>query len=328
MTTLYVDRKAASLDAEGGTLVLRDADGTRLGTAPLAVLERVVVRGAASVSTRLVAALAEADCGLLLLSGRRGEPLATLLGRPGSDALVRLGQAALLRAPPLRLAIARRILRAKLAGQVRLLRWALAARPDRRHALLTALRGLAELPARLAGETRLDALMGIEGAAAAAFLPGYAALFAPALGFRTRNRRPPRDPVNAALSLAYTLATFEAARLAAAAGFDPAIGFLHAVAPGRPALACDLVEPWRPHADRFVYGLFHEGTLRGESFSADGEACLLGKAGRAAFYAAWEAQAAPARRALARALRRLRAWALAAGEDVTEASDGLADTLP
>lgn len=74
------------------------------------------------------------------------------------------------------------------------------------------------------------------------------------------------------------------------------VGFLHRPAHGRESLACDLIEPLRPRADAWVWSLFRERALRGEHFSNDKGACLLGKTGREAFYAAYETFAVLPRR--------------------------------
>lgn len=286
MRTLYVDRKHASLELDGGALLIRVA-GERPTRVPLAGLERVVVRGTATLATGLLAALHERDVGLLVLSGRRGEPTATLLGRPHADVGTRLAQAALARDPAERTRRARAILDAKLAGQLRLLDEIARARPDRRKAILDS-RRLVEAARAALAEAELSALLGHEGTAAAAFFAGLAAVLPPALGFTGRNRRPPRDPVNACLSLGYALATHEAARQAQLVGLDPMLGLLHAPAYGRPALACDLVEPVRCHVDRLVWRLFASGELRAEHARATAEGCLLGKTGREIFYRAFE----------------------------------------
>lgn len=332
MTTLFLDRRDATIEHEAGALRVRGADGT-LWRAPLAPLERVVLRGPAQLATGAIAAMHQAGCGLLVLSGRRGEPAGQLLPRGHADATIRLGQLGLALDPPARAAIAQAVVRRKLLGQAALLRTALSRRPDRRYPLTRGLLGIADALATLrAGSPQdLARLSGIEGAGAAAYFGAFVTLFPPSVNFVGRNRRPPRDPVNAVLSLAYTLGTFEAAREAWAAGLDPAIGFLHAPAPGRDSLACDLVEPLRPALDRLVWRLFAEEVLRAAHFTRDGEACLLGKAGRMAFYAAWEQAAGPARRALRRGLRPLvaaargRAWLAYAGlgvaaEDVDHAA--------
>jgi CRISPR-associated protein Cas1 len=287
MSAIYVDRKNAVLDFAQGALTVR-AEGERLAVLPLGGAERVVVRRAGTVTLRLLGALGERGVGLLVLSGRKGEALAHLLGAPHSDARLRLGQFELVRDTARALVVARHFVAGKLSGQQRLLQDALAARPDQRKPLFDAKLTLAELRPKLAIAADIDALRGIEGAAAAAFWRGYTSLFAPALGFVERNRRPPRDPVNASLSLCYTLLHGEAVRAAWVAGLDPCIGFLHALLAGRESLACDLIEPLRPLADRWVWELFRGGVLRQDQFTAVEGACLLGKTGRAAFYEAYE----------------------------------------
>ncbi|MBU1664742.1 MAG: CRISPR-associated endonuclease Cas1 [Gammaproteobacteria bacterium] len=149
----------------------------------------------------------------------------------------------------------------------------------------------------------IASLRGLEGAAARAYFQGLAALFPPALEFNGRNRRPPRDPVNACLSLGYTLLHFDAVRACHLAGLDPLLGFYHRPSFGRESLASDLIEPLRPHLDRQVWHLFRDRTLRDDHFSRDGQACLLGKAGRAAFYQDYETHAAATRRLLLRQCR-------------------------
>lgn len=315
MATLFIDRREALIEAESGSLIVRSGDGG-LWRTPLAPLERVVLRGPARISTGAIAAITGAGCGLIVLSGRRSEPAGTLIGRPHADAAIRLGLFRLALDDKARRRIAALIVRHKLVGQARLLRVALAQRPDRRLPLRRGLEALAESLARLrAAETWSQAqLAGLEGAGAAAYFQAYATLFPTSLGFVRRNRRPPRDPVNAVLSLAYTLGHFEAVREAHLAGLDPAVGFLHTLAPGRDSLACDLVEPLRPLLDRLVWRLFAEEVLRKAHFTHDGEACLLGKAGRLAFYAAWEEAFLPARRLLRRGLRPLVRAARAAAQ--------------
>jgi CRISPR-associated protein Cas1 len=306
MTTLYLDRKGAALDAEAGSLVVRLAGevATRI---PLAPLERVVVHGEATLSTRVLAALWQHDVGLLLLSGRHGEPTARLVGRPHDDAMLRLLQYRRAVDPDACGRFARGIVAGKLAGAARLLGRALAFRPDCRKPLLDAAALLARLQDRIAAEGAAldrDALMGIEGAGAAAFFRAYATLFAGTLGFDRRRRRPPPDPVNVCLSLGYTLLHHAAVREAQVVGLDPLIGFLHVPERGRESLAADLIEPLRPHVEQWVWRAFAERRLRGEHFSREkGGVCLLGKAGRQAFYNEFEPLSASLRRLLRRMCR-------------------------
>ncbi len=150
------------------------------------------------------------------------------------------------------------------------------------------------------------------------YFEAYFRAFAPSLGATGRNRRPPRDPVNAVLSLSYTMLYSQATAACWAAGLDPALGTLHTLSHGRAALACDLMEPYRPMVDLWVWELFRQGELRSEHFGHDGSgACLLGKAGRTHFYTAWEQQARQYQRRLLRYARAIdKALAHAGAEQV------------
>jgi CRISP-associated protein Cas1 len=304
MSTLFIDRRGADVDAEGDTVVVR-AEGERKGTVPLKPLERVVVKGSARLTTRLLTKLAEHGIGLLVLGGRTHKPGATLIGRPSSDTTLRLAQASLLTDELSRAAIAQVLVLGKVKGQLEFLREAEATRGrsidfDRGIEALT--RALSEVAAPNPARPRLR---GLEGAAAAAYFAAYGSLFPASLAFTGRNRRPPRDPVNACLSLGYTLLHFDAVREAATVGLDPLIGVYHDILAGRESLACDLAEPFRPAVDRFVVRLFAEGELRPEHFSTTKDGCLMGKTARHNFYAAYELAAVSHRRALARLSRDL-----------------------
>ena len=310
MATLYLDRRGAALDVEAGSLTVR-LGGEIATRIPLAPLERVVLRGEAVLSTRVLAELWRHDIGLLLLSGRHGEATARLVGRPHDDVALRLAQYRRASDAAARDEAARAIVAAKLAAEGRLLGRALEVRPDRRTPLTVAIASLERVQARIAkaGEgLDRNALNGLEGAGAAAYFRAYATLFPDALGFARRRRRPPPDPVNVCLSLGYTLLHHEAVREAQVVGLDPLLGFLHVPERGRESLASDLIEPLRPHVDEWVWRRFAGRELRLEHFSHErGGGCLLGKAGRRLFYDAFEPFCAGLRRLLRRMARGLAA---------------------
>lgn len=163
---------------------------------------------------------------------------------------------------------------------------------------------LNELRKSLKQVQSMDELRGKEGAAASAYFSGYTRVFAPALGFTGRNRRPPKDPVNAVLSLTYTLLSADASRALMAAGFDPMLGFYHRPAYGRHSLAVDMLELYRARADRFVWHLFQSAQLRPEHFTGgDTRACLLGKSGREHFYQSYDQHCSAWRRLMLRTAR-------------------------
>lgn len=301
MGVLHVDRRDAALAYRDGAVEVR-VPGAPASLTPIGSLDRIVVTGSAIVSTGLLAQCWERGVGFLVLSGRRGMPTARLAAAPHGDAGLRLAQALATQDPLLRRRLAALIVSAKITGQAGVLRRLSAGRPGGRALSASAMTTIARARRRIRLDQSLgvDSLRGIEGAVAAAYFPALAAFFPPSLGFSRRVRRPPTDPVNAALSLGYAMATAEASRQAQIAGLDPAIGALHGLAHGREALALDLVELARPRVDRFVHDLFRTRTLTADHFTRSGDAMLLGKAGRARFHAAWEDEAP----ALARLLRR------------------------
>jgi len=308
MSTLYLDRRGLSLSLEGRALAIY-ADEGRQGTVPLHLLERVVMRSAVALESSLLARLAEAGIGVLIFGGRNASKQAIVLARSGNDGARRVGQYRRYGDADWRRAWSARLVLGKLKGQIRLLRRALGERPDLRHALVQSLEQIERARDRVQQDHALSlaSLRGIEGAAAVAYFKGFAQMLPESLGFTGRNRRPPRDPANAVLSLGYTLVHFEAVRACHGAGLDPMIGFFHELEFGRESLAADLIEPLRPRVDAWAWEQFRHQVLRAEDFRHEGDACLLGKGGRQRFYGAFEALARPLRRLVRRFATRLAA---------------------
>ncbi len=319
MGLLLLDRAQLEIKSEGETLALYEA-GQRRGTVPLRLIDRCVIHGAQTrLDTGVLMKLAEAGATTVLMSPRQTRRIAIVLGPHHNDAAVRLAQAARVMDDAWCRQWALGIVRAKLTRQQRALRTLLAQRPDARKPLFDALQALhASLQALpiAAGNGKVDSgepqarpdlanLRGREGAAARAYFAGLAGVMPPALEFSGRNRRPPRDPVNACLSLGYTLLHAQAVQACAVAGLDPLLGFYHRPAFGRESLASDLIEPLRPVIDLWVWEQLRSRELREDHFTMDKGACLLGKAGRARFYASWEAAAGPWRRWLRARTRQL-----------------------
>ena len=154
---------------------------------------------------------------------------------------------------------------------------------------------LAELD-RLADRARtaasLDTLLGIEGAAARTYFSEFQGVIKAkslAFDFHGRNRRPPRDPVNAVLSFLYAMLIKQAMITALTVGFDPYLGFYHQPKYGKPALALDLVEEFRPLiADSACLSLINNGELGTEHFITRGEATALTQDGRRKVIEAYE----------------------------------------
>jgi CRISP-associated protein Cas1 len=136
----------------------------------------------------------------------------------------------------------------------------------------------------------LEALRGCEGFAAKSFYAALKEIMGPAWGFDGRNRRPPRDPVNAMLSFGYALLSHNVYALAKAQGLNAHVGYLHPARPAHPALISDLMEEFRaPVVDRLVLTLVTEGRMRPDDFTQSAESgCLLNPPARRRFIAAFE----------------------------------------
>jgi CRISPR-associated protein Cas1 len=139
----------------------------------------------------------------------------------------------------------------------------------------------------------LDHLRGWEGGAAAVYFAAFPGMLRnDAVGtfdFNARNRRPPKDPVNALLSYAYALLAKECSVALLGEGLDPWWGLYHQPRHGRPSLALDLMEPFRPViADSVVLTAINTGMIQQRHFIVNANGCAMQPAGRKALLQAWE----------------------------------------
>jgi CRISP-associated protein Cas1 len=296
MSTLYVDRRNVRLTSDGEALVFHE-NGERIGTVPMAPLQRVFIRGGVELDSTLLGKLGSRGVGIVILSGRKAEP-SLFLPRPHNDATRRLAQYRAAMDVPVCLRISRFIVHGKLVAQLAFLKSKLETRLDARYEISRALTGLGGMLAQLESKPTVQELRGLEGASANMYFSAISALVPGSLHFHGRNRRPPRDPLNAVLSLGYTLLHAEAILASHGVGLDPWVGFYHVPAFGRESLASDLVEASRPEVDAWALALFNKQTLRAEDFSTNADGCFLGKAGRERFYRAWEPLAENLRKSL------------------------------
>ena len=257
MSTLYIDRQGSQLHIQTGVLHITTPDGKADRRLPVKYLDRVVLRTDTQLSSKVLCALAASGVNLIALGGRGGQQIAQITGTPHNDARRRWQQILTLSQPALCAQLANSIILSKVKRQKATLATLATQRPDLRKPMHDGQQRLSRILETLhttaqEGTHNLDQLRGLEGAAAAIYFEAYFSAFAPALGATGRNRRPPRDPVNAVLSLSYTMLYAQATAACWAAGLDPALGALHTLSHGRAALACDLMEPYRPQVDLWV----------------------------------------------------------------------------
>lgn len=290
---LIIDRPQARLTHERGVLRI-DAVGEPTRRVPVGQLETVIIYGNPLAETGLWRALSAANVAVVMLPARAADGAAVLAGGLAATLPLRRLQHQCAADSQRALALARWVVGHKLAGYDLPLR-ALDARhrtdPVRRDAFLARRDAAREA---LAAAPGIDALMGIEGQMANAWFGLLAATLAPAWNFTGRNRRPPRDPVNALLSLGYTLVGAEVHQAVMAAGLDPSLGFLHQPVPGREAMVLDLTEVFRGGVDHFVLSFLDPaGPDQRDWYYRDDTGCRLAKAARPRWYQAWaEARAA------------------------------------
>lgn len=280
---VLVQNQRAYLSKHGDQLHVT-MDGETLSKHPLRQVRAVYLFGAVQMSAQLIHACLEEekDVSYFAPSGRF---LGMLRGLPASGVDARLGQYRMFQEPDKCLTLAREVVRAKIHNQ----RVMLMRNGDATEAALDELRLLRE---QTADVNDLSCLLGIEGRAAALYFGSFGSMIKEKkmadFTFAERNKRPPRDPVNAVLSLAYSMLAKELAGVCHAVGLDPFFGFYHRPRYGRPALALDLMEEFRPlTADSLAVSLINRGEVLPSDFIFSSQGCNLNEYGRRAFWQGW-----------------------------------------
>jgi CRISPR-associated protein Cas1 len=263
MDSLYILESGSYIKKDGDCLkIMRDR--TVLDTIPASGLKQLTLAGRSSLSGPVLDFLIKnrIDTVFLTPGGRFRARL--LLDEPGHVALrqqqyLRLGD------DKFRLDLARRIVRGKLGNQAGLLlRRATTLGKAELRSVGVQIKALGKKVDRAED---VDEVRGIEGYGARLFYSVFGMLLiGEGFSFTGRNRRPPRDPINALLSFVYTMFTNEVLNGIKRAGLDPYLGALHEIAHGRPSLACDLVEEWRVFAERLVLTLVNRRVVRPGDF--------------------------------------------------------------
>ena len=293
LNTLYVQTQGAYLRLDHETLVM-EVENEKQKQMPLHPIASVVVIGNIMVSPHLIAKCASEGRSFVFLDSR-GRFQYRIQGPVSGNVLLRRAQHKCLDNQKSALSIARNMVAGKLqnARQV-LLRGARESdNENSTNALKAAASRHAESLNRLESVACFDEIRGLEGMAASDYfgvLQNLIRVDDEHFRFNGRNRRPPRDPVNALLSYLYTLLRFECSSALESVGLDPQIGFLHAIRPGRPALALDIMEEIRsPLADRLALTLINRKQLnKGDFDYRTGGSVFLDETGRKTVITAWQ----------------------------------------
>lgn len=259
LNTLYVTTEGAYLRKDGETVAV-EIEGRTTKRAPAHLLGQIVMFGETTASPDLMHFAARSGIAMAWL-GYSGKLMARVEGPQSGNVLLRRAQHRATSDETTALPIAAAMVAAKVANQRAVLRRHLRDYPDAEGAdrVESAQRRLADAARLALTAADLDRLRGQEGEAGNAYWSVFGHLIRvndPGLMFTGRNRRPPRDAVNAVLSFLYALLALDARTACEAHGLDPQMGFLHRDRPGRMSLALDLMEEMRaPLADRVALSL-------------------------------------------------------------------------
>ena len=309
MATLYLTERRSLVRKDGDTLVVHIPKNEeedipkRKVRVPLIKVNQVVVYGDVTVTSPALAALLEqrADVCFCSYYGRFRGRLAPRLGK---NSLIRLEQHRAHNDPTQAVALARAFVRGKLANMRAMLLRANRKRDDPTIAQAAAsLKGVLDQvdgldpaqaapppdPSQPQAGTVQGSLLGLEGSGTAFYFGVFGRLLKGDWSFERRQRRPPRDPVNALLSFGYVLLMNQVASAISIVGLDPYVGFLHSSQYGKPALALDVMETFRPLVvDSVVLTLLNNGMLTERDFEEELGAWRLTDDGRRTFLTKFE----------------------------------------
>ena len=279
---LVIDRRDASLEVSGHCLIVRTPN-VKNRNVGLSQIESVLLVGNVSLNTRTLLKLLDAGIGVQLIPARRSQACQPFVAESHGNQLRRWRQIHWLGDERQTGRWARWLMHIRRRQMIKLLLEAQRRRPDLRRVWHESIHRLKNM----ALSEDHGTLLGQEGAMTRGYFAAYRHLFAPSWHFSSRNRRPPRDPVNALLSFSYSMLHGIALRELIRQGLDPAFGFYHRISYGRNSLACDMQELGRWHCERWVWQITAEQVLTPSHFATTSEGCFLTKSGRGRYFSHW-----------------------------------------
>ncbi|WP_052501718.1 CRISPR-associated endonuclease Cas1 [Thiomicrospira microaerophila] len=268
---VIIDHKEAHVSYKTDTLVIKTSEASTQSL-PIELISYVVIHGKPAVESDVWRHLADKGIPAVIIPLKgQGQPAWLGAGLTNSIPL-RMTQYSCYQTPACRHDYALQLVYLKYLAQCRTLE------------LLNIPHIANILPIEHVG---LNKLLGLEGTLARNYFNALKPAIESHWNFNGRNRQPPKDPLNAFLSLSYTMLTLVMQRVIQETGLDPWLGIYHQPYPGRPALAIDLIEPIRPQLDLWVIQTLHE-SFRPEDFAnSDQDGCRLIKEKRHDYYHAW-----------------------------------------
>jgi CRISPR-associated protein Cas1 len=288
---VYLNTQGLRVGRSGEVLQVKEKDTLRQEIRPIEI-SQLNLMGNIQVTTQVTQLLCEAGIPVCYFS-QGGWFYGITTGMATKNVFLRQAQFRLAAEPWFCLKLARRLVAGKIRNQRTMLLRNHIEPPE------ICLRGMIGMAARADASESAEELLGIEGNAARLYFGAFDGMLKAGdkaetpegfrLDFEGRNRRPPRDPVNALLSLGYSMLTKDLTIACYSVGFDPMMGYYHQPRFGRPALALDLMEPFRPLiVDSAVINAINTRMVTAADFMRSGDAVALTPGGRKSFYHAYE----------------------------------------
>ncbi len=286
--TLYILTPETYLSLQNENILVK-VGGEEKVRVPAISIDSIYCFGNTTVSTPLIGFCGQRGISLCFFSDY-GKFYGRIQGPVQGNILLRRLQYAAMEDPIQQFRLAQNIVLGKLASEKNFLQRLHREHPQGAETIETATGRITEAAGQILEGCSLETLRGLEGVAAAAYFSALpAVLKSETMVFSGRNRRPPEDPVNALLSFLYTLLKNDVQSALEGVGLDPAVGYLHSLRPGRPALALDLMEELRaPLCDRMAIALINRGQITEKSFSQLTAPVLLNDQGRKTVLTAWQ----------------------------------------
>lgn len=276
LNTLYVTTPEAYLSKDGLNVVVSQ-DKEEIFRIPIVNIEGIVTFGYMGASPGLMKLCVDHGVSLVFLTPS-GHYICRIQGEVKGNVLLRQRQYEMSKDENLSLHLSRLMIASKVHNHNSVLK-----RHTRDYGknedIIDSIKLLTTNQNKALTAPDMDVLRGLEGEAANHYFKVFPQLIlqqSPSFSFHGRNRRPPKDAVNAMLSFVYTLLANECASALESVGLDPYVGFMHSVRPGRTSLALDLMEEFRAYlGDRLVLSLINRKQVAPNDFKHQGDQSVI-----------------------------------------------------
>ena len=276
MSVLYIKEQGACIKISGGKIVITKGN-ERLLQIPLLHVTHLSLFGNVQITTQALQKLLEQGCDISYFN-YGGKYIGHTTSQESRNNFLRLAQYEVYNNATKRLEFAKTIVENKIDNQIAMItqhRWM-----QEKYDWKKDVNQMEKCKETIRNKDTVSSLMGVEGFCSNIYFGAFSKMLKSEIKFKTRNRRPPRDPVNAMLSLAYTFLTKEMCNLLEVESFETYLGFLHGIKYGRKSLALDMIEEFRqPVIDCMVLMLFNKRILTEEESQVKEQGVFLTEQG-------------------------------------------------